>query len=220
MDWSSRAQKTLQHPQFTLHSTPTGWGECQWTDTLKVCWSGRERCEGWGIIGEWGDGERVMLESLGQIIKNKTWSVSQNLTLREIEAYLRDTNSRSALPSENYQSLEEFWPFLQKALLSWSTVKVLKGYQFPLEKVFKTLPLAEKIRELKSFFSSEKLAGFYRQGGEIEVLDVEDTTVYIALNPATIPEAALLDWLQMTLAETFREASLNLIPEGFPSKTP
>jgi hypothetical protein len=161
-----------------------------------------------------------MLESLGQILKGKPWSVSQNLTLREAEAYLRDTNSQAALPLESYESLVEFWPFLQKTLQSWSAVKVLKGYQFPSEKVFKTLPLAEKIRELKAFFSSEKLAGFYRQGGELEVLDVEDMTVYLALKSGSIPHAPLLDWLQITLAETFREPSLNLVPEDFPSSSP
>jgi hypothetical protein len=75
--------------------------------------------------------------------------------------------------------------------------------------------LSEKIRELKAFFSSERLSGFYKNGGEIELLDVEEFTLYIALNCGTIPEGALLDWLQMSLAETFREPRLNLVPEPF-----
>lgn len=218
MDWSSRALKTLQNAQFSLSKIPAGWGECHLNDTRVLCWQGREKCEGWGYLGAWTEGEKAILEALGQLLKNKSWSMVQEISLREAEAWLRDRNSQAALPVDSYQELQSFWGNIQQAIKEWSTAGlVLRDYRFPSEKVFTTLSLPEKIQQLKAFFSSERMSGFYRQGGRIEVLDVDGMTVYIALYCASIPQGALLDWLQLTLAETFREPALNLIPEEFPS---
>ncbi len=221
MDWSSRAQKTLQNPRFCLTKIPAGWGECHLNDTRILCWNGRERCEGWGYLGAWTEGERAILEALGQLLENKMWSFLQEISLREAEAWLRDRNSQAALPEDSYQELREFWGDIQQAIKEWASGgKVLRDFRFPSEKVFATLSLPEKIQQLKAFFSSERLSGFYRQGGRLEVLDVDGMTVYIALFCSTIPPGALLDWLQLTLAETFREPALNLVPEDFPSGDP
>jgi hypothetical protein len=117
--------------------------------------------------------------------------------------------------------LREFWGQIQQTIKEWSSGgKVLRDYRFPSEKTFAALSLPEKIQQLKAFFSSERMSGFYRQGGRLEVLDVEGMTVYIALFCGTIPPGALLDWLQLTLSETFREPALNLVPEEFPSESP
>ena len=218
MNWSSRALECLKNPQFSLPESSELRGGCQWNDTRGVAWDGSATCERWGYWGDWSEGERALLEAFGRILRGKAWGKAQEIGLRETEAYLRDRNSQPALPVESYQRLALVWEELQQRVSRWSSgSRSFVEYRFPSEKAFKTLSLPEKIHELKAFFSSERMSGFYRQQGRIEVLDVEDVTVFIALDGGGIPEAPLLDWLQMTLAETFREPALNLIPERFPS---
>ncbi len=148
---------------------------------------------------------------------NKPFPTKNQFTPREIDFYLRERNSVPTFSSETLSQLEQSWGLIVSAMMEWkSSGKTLQNYRFPSEKVFRKLSLPEKIHELKAFFSSEKLAGFYRAGGKIELLDVSDTTVYVALSTGTIPQKALLDWLQLTLAEELREPAINLIPEEFP----
>jgi hypothetical protein len=181
-----------------------------------VAWKGRENFEEWGYQGPWTEGERVILEAMGHLLKNKSWQKIKEITLREAEAWLRDRNSEPAFSPEEMGILPQMWGQLQAQIEhSFKSGRVLSDFRFPSEKSFEKLNLSEKIRELKAFFSSERLSGFYKNGGEIELLDVEEFTLYIALNCGTIPEGALLDWLQMSLAETFREPRLNLVPEPF-----
>jgi len=216
--WSIRARATLEKPQFSLTEIPAKWGKCQFTDTLHVGFSGKEICEEWGYSGGWGQVEQAMLEALGMILKKKSWSKIKEISPREVEYFLRDRNSVPAFPEENKDLITTQWQHLVQAIEQWKlSGKTLLDYRFPSEKSFKTLSLPEKIHELKSFFSSERLAGFYRQGGKIEVLDVDGETIYVALFCAQVPEGALLDWLQLVLVETFREPTLNLVPEPFPS---
>ncbi len=148
---------------------------------------------------------------------NKPFPAKNQFTPREIDFFLRERNSIPTFSAETLTSLEESWEMIVSAMMEWkSSGKTLQNYRFSSEKVFRMLSLPEKIHELKAFFSSEKLAGFYRAGGKIELLDVSETTVFIALSTGTIPEKALLDWLQLTLAEELREPAINLIPEEFP----
>ncbi|MBY0517099.1 MAG: hypothetical protein K2P81_09335 [Bacteriovoracaceae bacterium] len=216
--YSLRAQKFINNRQHFLQEIPENWGKCQINDTYKIFWKGKEKCEGWGYQGPWSDSEVAILEAFGEICKNISWEKIKIMSLREAEFFLRDRNSVVALEEKSYEFLSASWPHVLDSIEQWlHSGKILQNYRFPSGKSFKVLSLPEKIHELKSFFSSEQLSGFYRQGGKIEVLDVEENTVFIALDCAQIPEAALLDWLQMIMAETFREPALNLVPEPFPS---
>jgi len=216
MKWSLRAQNILTKTQFSLPEIPSDWQKCHSNDGRVVAWKGRENFEEWGYQGPWTEGERVILEAMGHLLKNKSWQKIKEITLREAEAWLRDRNSEPAFSPEEMGILPQMWGQLQAQIEhSFKSGRVLSDFRFPSEKSFEKLNLSEKIRELKAFFSSERLSGFYKNGGEIELLDVEEFTLYIALNCGTIPEGALLDWLQMSLAETFREPRLNLVPEPF-----
>lgn len=214
MNWSLRALNILKNPSFRREEIPPSWFKCHLPDARSLGWAGHASVENWGYHGGWSEAEQVLLEALGQLLKNKSWEKITEISLREAEAWLRDRNSVPALPAEGLSVMEELWPRIQQEVVrSFKTKRVLSDYRFPSEKSFEKLSLSEKIRELKAFFSSDRLSGFYKSGGEIEVLDVEEFTLYVGLHSGSIPEGALLDWLQMTLAEVYREPRLNLIPE-------
>lgn len=214
---SARAQELLRSPRFSLSKIPQEWGKCHFPDARSLAFFGDKYLTGWGYTGPWSEEEVLWLETLGTLMINKPYPTKNQFTPREIDFFLRERNSIPAFSPETLARLEEFWGMVISAMLEWkNSGKTLQNYRFSSGKVFRELSLPEKIHELKAFFSSEKLAGFYRAGGKIELLDVSDSTVYIALFTGSIPEKALLDWLQLTLAEELREPAINLIPEEFP----
>jgi hypothetical protein len=218
LNWSQRAKSLLEQYSQREDVFTEGMIKCQIADGLWVAFKGQVECEEVLFSNQWPQACQVLFLSFEKIMKKKEWSSAKTLSLRELEAFLRDRNSEPALPPESFAILENNWPkILQSIDQIGSTSQGHVSYQFSSQKVFATLSLPEKIQELKSFFSSEILLGFYRQGGRVEVLDIEDFTVYVALDCGSIPEAPLLDWMQMKLVETFRESALNIIPEAFPS---
>ncbi len=122
------------------------------------------------------------------------------------------------MPEERLEAFTGVWELARQTMSDWLRSGVSgKPYSFPSELAFASLTLTDKIRELKAFFLSAQLSPFYRRGGKLELLDVEDSTVFIALDSADVPLEPLLDWLQSSAVKVFREPSLNLIPEAFPS---
>ena len=213
--WSKRAQNLAKnlslYTQYSKKGHLLKLDEELWIEVF-----GDKELEKIFFSPSWNLGSQVLLLALGEILRGKPLESAKNLSLREIEAYLRDRNSEEALAAESYPDLSEHWSRIQAQLLSLTNSSVGgKSYQFPSGKVFALLSLAEKIQELKAFFSSDTLLGLMRSGGRIELLDVQDFDVFIALDSGSVPEAALLDWLQMKLTEVYREPSLNIIPESF-----
>lgn len=214
---SQRAQSILTAPKFQ-HSPPeTGvYGHRQYDDGRLVWWQGSQNCEAWGYAGKWSDDARALLEAAGTILKNQRWARLQELGARELEFFLRDKNSQIAITEAALSEFTSVWGELQASVHNWLQSGVsLAPYRYSQKAVFRSLPLADKIHELKAFFLSDKLQAFYQRGGKLEVLDVVESTVYLALETGDIPQGAFLDWLQIIAAETFSDSALNLIPEDF-----
>lgn len=221
-NWSRRATQLLQSPRFA-HPLPVeaSVGHRQYTDGPWIWWRGQEKCEGWGHGGDQSPSQSVLLEAAGSLLLGSPWARLQEISPRELEFFLRDRNSVPALPEEEVRAFTDRWKDLQSSIGEWRLSGVsLTPYVYSQATPFAALSASAKIRELKAFLLSEKLSAFYRRGGRIEVLDVDGTTVYVALDTADIPTNAFLDWLQLSAAQDFREAGLNLVPEAFPSGAP
>lgn len=215
---SQRAQTLLNSPRFQLIPPTQPHGERQYDDGRVFWWKGGETCEGIGYQGPWSSAHRVLFEAAGVLLEKRPWARWQELSAREMEFFLRDKNSQVALPEEFILEFTQTWQELQAVIAQWLQSGVsLRPYSYALGAPFKELPLKDKIHELKAFFLSDKLAPFFQRGGRLEVLDVVECTVYLALDSVDIPPGAFLDWLQIMASETFQEPSLNLVPEAFPS---
>lgn len=193
-------------------------GERQYADGGLVWWTGQQECLTFCHHGAWDEAHCALWEAAAHLMKGRPWAKCAELAPREIEFFLRDRNSASAVSDEALATFAIRWRELLTALSEWTRVgRVLGAYRFPSGESFARLPLSDKIRELKAFFLSEKLAPFFARGGKLELVDVDGTTVFIALDTADVPLGAFLDWLQMLAADVFREPALNLVPEEFPS---
>lgn len=211
---SQRAQGLLEKCDFQLAPPSEKHGKCQYDDGRLVWWRGNEICEGWGYSEAWNLPSKALLEAAGVLILKKNWSKIQEISVRELEYFLRDKNSQVAISDNFLNEFAPVWTEIQQAVQHWRHAGVsLQDYHFSKVIPFKDLPLAEKIHELKSFFLSKKLAPFYQRGGQLEVVDVSDCTVYLALQTGEIPQGAFLDWLQIIACEEFQEPTLNLLPE-------
>jgi hypothetical protein len=194
------------------------YGERQYADGGLVWWAGHGECLNFCYSGDWDAAHVALWEAAAHLMKGRPWAKCAELTPREIEFFLRDRNSAPAVPALALEAFGERWRELLEALAAWTRAgRVLGAYRFPSDESFARLALPDKIRELKAFFLSEKLAPFFARGGKLELVDVDGTTVFIALDTVDVPRGAFLDWLQMLAAEEFREPSLNLVPEEFPS---
>lgn len=219
-EFSQRALALLQTPRFESAAPPTPHGERQYDDGKLIWWAGKDSCEGFGHHGPWSETEKVLWEAAGVMLKGQKWGRWQEISSRELEFFLRDKNSQRALPEEALESFHPLWIEIQSVVVQWLQSGVsLAPYIFTHKVAFRDLSLRDKIHELKAFFLSDKLSPFYQRGGKLEVLDVQDCTVYLALDTADIPQGAFLDWLQIMSAETFHDPTINLIPEAFPSTT-
>ena len=219
--YSQRVHSLLLSPRFKSAPAAHSHGERQYDDGRILWWSGPQNCEEWGYEGPWTDSEKVMWEAAGVLLKGQKWGRLQEITPRELEFFLRDKNSQMALPEDDIKSFLVYWQDLQSVVLQWLQSGVsLQAYHYTLKVPFKELALRDKIHELKAFFLSDKLSPYYQRGGKLELIDVQECTVYLALETGDIPSGAFLDWLQIIAAETFSEPTLNLIPEGFESAGP
>ncbi len=213
--WSQRAQKLVKKVPEHTHTQLNGH-RFQLNERLWIEWIGDNQLENITFSKDWSLASQVLLLALKEILRGKPLESAKNLSLREIEYFLRDRNSEPALPSESFLDLSDQWSKVTTQLSTLTAVSQSIGsYQFSSGKVFALLSLSEKIQELKAFFSSETLLGLKRSGGRIELLDVQEFDVFVALDSGSVPESALLDWLQLQLVDTYREPSLNLIPESF-----
>lgn len=209
---SLRVQSLLEAPKFHAPAVPQEAHKCQINDSAWFFWAGDSELQRLGWAGPAPEEWIILVEAVGALFLGKSLRRLEESSFRELEAWLRDRNSQAALgPSEEalleaaYRRLREMVRFQEPR----------RAFVFPSEKSFAELALAEQIRELKAFFSSDKLAGLARNGGRIELLDLVDFDVIIALDNGGVPRGPLLDWLQLALAESFREPRLNLIPEEF-----
>lgn len=211
---SQRAQTLLEKSAFHMAPPDFSHGKCQYDDGRLIWWSGSSICESWGYYGPWDLASRALIEAAGVILLKKNWSKVQEISIRELEFFLRDKNSQPAIAEDYLDELTSTWHELQSSIQNWLRSGVsLQDYHFSGIVPFRELALAEKIHELKSFFLSKKLSPFYQRGGQLEVVDVLDCTVYLALQTGDIPQGAFLDWLQIITSEEFREPTLNLLPE-------
>lgn len=160
------------------------------------------------------DHEKILLEALSSLSKDKSISAMENLSLRECEAFLRDRNSELAL--ENLSANDEL---KFKKLLQWlrSTphAESTGHYQFSSSKgPFMGLKLVDKVRELKAFLSSLEVKSIYQHSLMPELVDVEELTVYIQAPYSTNEEKSMFEELHALGVVTFQEESLNFIPDA------
>lgn len=219
-EFSARALALLQSPRFAQLAPTTPHGERQYSDGRVVWWSGSEICAEWGYWGAWSAGDKILLEAAGQLIKGQKWGRLEELSARELEFFLRDRNSVPALEETLVEGFAQTWTELKAVIHEWRQSGLsLRPYTYSQKLPFGALKTVDKIHEFKAFLLSDKLMGFYQRGGRIELLDVEDCTLFIALDTGDIPQGAFLDWLQIVAAEALSEPAINLIPEPFPSGT-
>jgi hypothetical protein len=160
------------------------------------------------------DYEKILLEALSCLAKDRPLSAMENLSLRECEAYLRDRNSENALENLGPSDEVKF-----KKLLTWlrSTphIESTGHYQYPSSKgSFSGLKLVDKIRELKAFLASHEVQGIYQESLLPELVDVEDLTVFIQVPYSTNHEKSMFEDLHALGVATFQEESLNFIPDA------
>jgi hypothetical protein len=213
--WSQRARELIRGVDSSYYPPATAH-QISYRQDLWIAILGQEKWEGIFFSAQWPLAVKAIWLAFDKIMRGKKFESAKTLSPRECEAYLRDQNSKESFPADEYQVLGDFWPLMIEQVVRLGLVeRVDLPFEFSAHKVFASLNLSEKIQELKSFFTSSRLLGFRRSGGRIELLDVQDFDVYVALDTGSIPREALLDWLQMELVDCFREAQLNLIPEDF-----
>jgi hypothetical protein len=138
----------------------------------------------------------------------------QQLGFKELSHYLKLSPRQPLVKDKSDQSLfESFWPLKEQAYLKLHSA--FQGEPFPLEPAlfWQNLSLSERILWVKRFFSSRELARFRQQEGKIEVLDIQNTDIFIQIEWNQSEKSAFLDWLQIKMAHVFHEPRLNLIPE-------
>lgn len=157
---------------------------------------------------------RALMEALAHVTQNKEIQIFENLTFRELEAFLRDRNSLPALgktPPHFESSLKNFLNWLRL----WPEVGqgASSHYEFNSQKPFFNLSVVDKIKELKLFFSSQHVKLIYENEVLPELVDVDGMDVYLQVPYENDKHKALLHDLQELMVLTFREENLNLIPE-------
>jgi hypothetical protein len=164
--------------------------------------------------GTLNDGDKVLLEALSALLKNRPISLLDNLSLRECEAFLRDRNSELALENISAEDEAKF-----KKLFIWlrvyPTSTPAQEYQFSSQKgPFHSLKLVDKVRELKAFLNSFEIQELYKGSLQPELIDVDDMTVYIQAPYHSDRDRALFEELHILGVSTFQEENLNFIPEA------
>jgi len=124
--WSQRAQKlALQLPHHT--QTQLNGHRIVLNQSLWIEWIGEKNLENLSFSGSWSLGSQILFLALKEILRGKSLESAKNLSLREIESFLRDRNSEAALPSESYQDLSEHWSRIQAQLANISTTTLSAG---------------------------------------------------------------------------------------------
>jgi hypothetical protein len=213
---SSRANKLLEYPQ--AFSTELTSAMRRFPDESLPIWCAIERendvVKAISFHGEVTSWEKVVLEGLAFLLKGKKNSSLDSLTVREIEAFLRDRNSETALENLPENTEERF-----RKLFHWLRIAPHAGggeeYQFSSEKgPFRSLKLVDKVRELKAFLNSPDVLSLYHHLPRPELVDVDEVTVYVQAPYQTEREKALFEELHILGVAAFQEENLNFIPEA------
>lgn len=166
------------------------------------------------FAGTLSDEEKVLLEALAALMKNRPVNLLDQLSLRECEAFLRDRNSELAVENLTPQDEEKF-----KKLFHWlkifPTAADAKEYHFASSLgPFHQLKLVDKVRELKAFLNSFEIKDLYQGSLQPELIDVEDLTVYIQAPYHSDKDKVLFEELHLLGVSMFKEENLNFIPEA------
>ena len=166
------------------------------------------------FAGTLEDHQKVILEAVAALAKNKPLSSFDQLSFRECEAFLRDRNSELALENFGTEDEERF-----KKLFYWlrlfPTSMQAQEYHFSSEKgPFHRLKLVERVKELKAFLNSFEIQELYQGVLTPELIDVDDLTVYIQVPYHSDRDKALFEELHVQGVRVFQEENLNFIPEA------
>lgn len=164
-------------------------------------------------FGDIDEVHKVLFESMACLLMNRPISKLDALTLRELEAYLRDRNSEPSL-----EKMTESDDIYFKKVFGWlkniSKKPLSKNYHFSSEnRPFCELKLADKIKEIRGFLNSPEILTLYRNVGIPELVDVEEMTVYLNVPYSSKEEKELFHELHQLGVEAFRDENLNFIPE-------
>ncbi len=156
----------------------------------------------------------VLIESAGEIMKNRSIDLLDSLSLRECEAYLRDKNSQAAienLDSEDDESLKKILYWLKRL------PREMAGgpYEFSSEKGrFADLKLVDKVRELKAFLASFEVQSLYSGRLGPELVDVDGLMVFVSAPYSSSEEKGLFEELHLLAVATYQDENINFIPEA------
>ena len=213
---SERAQKLLQNPRAIV-SNDLSLMKKYPSDEFSL-WVHIElenqNVKNLSFAGNLEDYEKVILEATASLMKDKSLSFFENLTLRECEAFLRDRNSELAVLNLTTADESKFHKFFQ-----WLRVvrpqAAPQDYHFSLNKGhFRDLKLVDKVRELKAFLNSVEIQDLYAGLALPELVDVDDLTVYIQVPYHSEKDRALFEGLHVLGVAMFQEETLNFIPEA------
>lgn len=165
------------------------------------------------FAGELADWQIVLIEALSTLTQGRPLAQVEQLSVRELEAFLRDRNSEYALEGLPTSFEEQF-----KKLLTWLRLwpKQSAGSEFVYETSngpFSRLKLIEKISELKDFLNSSSVLQLYAGQPRPELLDIDGLTVYLKVNYSSEDDRARFESLHLLGVEAFQEENLNFIPE-------
>ncbi len=212
---SMRAKKFLERPEAMESQKGRGMKMFPYDDVkvwVQLEWES-QNVKKLSFYGELGPLEKILFESLAQLLKNRPLTFLDQLSLRECEAFLRDKNSEPAIVgmTEVHESL---FKKITHWLRNWSRTESGVNYHFHSGRgPFKSLKLVDKIRELKAFLASSKILTLYENSVPPELIDVEDLTVFVAAPYSSETEKSLFHDLHLLGVEAFQEENLNFIPE-------
>ena len=213
---SQRAKTLLQSPRSINEANLSKMRKYPKTDWN--LWVEMERegqiVKNLSFAGTLEDHEKVILEAVAALMKNKPSTQFESLSLRECEAFLRDRNSELALENVSVEDEEKF-----KKLFSWlrlfPTSTQAQEYRFSSQKgPFRMLKLVDKVKEMKAFLNSFEIQELYQAVAAPELIDVDDLTVYIQVPYHSDQDKALFEELHIQGVATFQEENLNFILEA------
>jgi hypothetical protein len=212
---SLRAKKLLLSPQFIKNALEPEMKRYPVPEV--VLWANIQMdgflVKNLSLFGELKEVHQVLLESMATLLVGGPISRLDDLSARECEAFLRDRNSEpSVLEMSEYDEvmLKSIFKWLRKISIDLCPL----DYVFPSEKApFSKLKLVDKIKELKAFLKSSEILTLYQNLPSPELIDVEELTVYIHAPYVSEREKEIFQKLHFLGVETFKEESLNFIPE-------
>lgn len=163
------------------------------------------------------DYQKVLLIAIKKLSKNRDFSFFRHLTFREIEAFLRDTNSRPSLEggdATDEKQLHEFIEFVVNFPLKNEDSPMGEKYDYPPEKgEFCRLNMTSKIKEMNAFLRSKEVLELYQEGISPKLIDIEDETIFVSVPYQSEREKNRFQVLHELGVKTFRDENLNFIPE-------